>query len=102
MRIGHDSGQPMEKQTTAINEKIWSGRNVEDDSSMPRRVISVTEITAPSDENLINCTKFEASGGSVKRIACGRTMRRKLWNGVKPRTCAASRWPFGTAWMPAR
>ena len=29
---------------------------------MPRRVISVTEITAPSEENLINCTKFEASG----------------------------------------
>ncbi len=82
--------------------KISSGRKVEDDSSMPRRVISLTEITAPSEENLISCTKFEASGGSVMRIACGSTMRRKLWNGVSPSTCAASRWPFGTAWMPAR
>ena len=44
---------------------------------MPRRVISVTEITAPSEENLMSCTKLEASGGSVSRIACGSTIRRK-------------------------
>ena len=43
---------------------------------MPRRVISLTEITAASEENLISCTKLAASGGRVARTACGSTMRR--------------------------
>src|SRR5262245_50357060 len=97
MRIAIASGQHMKKYTTAMNVKISKGRKVEDDSSMPRRVISLTEITAPSDENLMSCTKLEASGGKVIRIACGSTMRRKDCTGVSPSTCAASRCPLGTA-----
>ena len=42
------------------------------------------------------------SGGNVMRIACGSTIRRKDCTGDSPSTCAASRCPFGTAWMPAR
>ena len=40
MRIPIDKGQQIRKYTTAIKEKISNGRNVEEDSSMPRRVIS--------------------------------------------------------------
>ena len=82
--------------------KTSSGRKIVEDSSMPRRVISLTEMTAPSDEYLMSWTKLAASGGRVSRMACGSTMRKKVWAGERPRTCAASRWPFGTAWMPAR
>ena len=47
--------------------KISSGRNVEEDSSMPRRVTSETEMTAASEEYLMSCTKLAASGGNVAR-----------------------------------
>src|SRR4029450_299913 len=101
-RIAMASGQQMKKYTTAMKGKVSSGRKLVAESSMPRRVISFTEITAPSDENLMSCTKLEASGGTVMRTACGRTMRRNDCTGLSPSTCAASRWPLGTAWMPAR
>ena len=82
--------------------KVSSGRKLVAESSMPRLVISLTEMTAPSEENLMSCTKLEASGGRVMRIACGSTMRLNDWNGVRPSTWAASRWPLGTLWMPER
>ncbi len=54
--------------------KISSGRKVEDDSSMPRRVTSPTDTTDASEEYLMSWTKFAARGGSTLRMACGPTM----------------------------
>jgi hypothetical protein len=59
----------------AMKVKTSRGLNIEADNSIPRRVISPTEMTAPNDEYLISCTKFAASGGRVMRTACGSTMR---------------------------
>jgi hypothetical protein len=41
------------------------------------------------------------SGGVMIRNACGSTMRVAVPDGI-PSERAASTWPFGTAWMPAR
>ena len=40
--------------------------------------------------------------GVTIRNACGMTIRRKTLDSGMPRARAASLWPRGTAWMPAR
>ena len=62
----------------AMKVKISSGLNVDDDSSIPRRVISPTDMTDAREEYLMSYTKFAASGGSTLRRACGPTIRTKL------------------------
>ena len=42
------------------------------------------------------------SGGTITRIACGRTMSRSVAPERKPSACAASIWPPETASTPAR
>src|SRR3954447_4799333 len=87
---------------TAMKVKISSGRKVEAVRRTPWRVISGTEKTEPSEEYLISVTKLVASGGRTRRTACGSTMRVKVCQDESPTTCAASRCPAGTAWIPAR
>ena len=41
-------------------------------------------------------------GGTMTRIACGRTMRRMASPLLMPRALAASACPVSTDWMPAR
>ena len=40
--------------------------------------------------------------GMTIRIACGSTIRRIVDRSVMPSAWAASTWPRGMAWMPAR
>ena len=40
--------------------------------------------------------------GMTIRIACGSTIFRITWLSVMPSARAASTWPRGIAWMPAR
>lgn len=41
-------------------------------------------------------------GGTITRMACGRTTRRMVCVRVMPSACEASVWPSSTDWMPAR
>ncbi len=41
-------------------------------------------------------------GGTMTRMAGGRTMRRIVLPELMPSACAASVWPRSTDWMPAR
>jgi hypothetical protein len=41
-------------------------------------------------------------GGTITRMACGRTTRRSVLPWVMPRACDASVCPSSTDWMPAR
>ena len=46
-------------------------------------------------------TSFE-SGGTMRLTICSSVMWRNVCGPVRPSTCAASCWPFGTPSMPAR
>src|SRR5699024_9111202 len=55
-----------------------------------------------SEVSLMMMTSSLVSGGVMIRKACGRTTETIVHPGLMPRERAASTWPFGTAWMPAR
>ena len=55
-----------------------------------------------SAESLIIAMNSLPMAGITIRIACGRTIRRIVWRSVMPSAWAASIWPRGIAWMPAR
>ena len=55
-----------------------------------------------SAESLIMAMKSLPMAGITMRTACGRTIRRIVWASVMPSAAAASRWPRGMAWIPAR
>ena len=55
-----------------------------------------------SEVSLIMAMKSLPMAGMTIRIACGRTIRRMISRSGMPSAWAASRWPRGTAWMPAR
>ncbi len=54
------------------------------------------------DESLIIAMNSLPMAGITIRTACGRTIRRMTSRSGMPSASAASRWPRGTAWMPAR
>src|SRR5437899_11693326 len=64
-----------------------------------RSGIATTEESAVS---LNTETQLLVSGGMTTRIACGRTTLRMAAQNGRPRAAAASNWPFGMFWMPAR
>lgn len=41
-------------------------------------------------------------GGTITRIACGITIRRRVFEWLMPRACEASVWPSSTESRPAR
>ena len=53
-------------------------------------------------ESLIMAMNSLPTAGVTMRTACGSTMRAMMRRCVMPSAAAASRWPRGTAWMPAR
>ena len=55
-----------------------------------------------SAESLIIAMNSLPMAGVTIRIACGSTTRRIVSRSVMPIDCAASIWPRGIAWIPAR
>ena len=55
-----------------------------------------------SELSLIIATNSLPTAGVTIRAACGSTTRRRMSGSGMPSAWAASRCPFGTAWMPAR
>ena len=59
-------------------------------------------MTETSDESLSIAMKSLPIAGVTMRNACGATIRMKVVRPLIPSDSAASVWPCGTAWMPAR
>jgi hypothetical protein len=55
------------------------------ETSPAEKVSSWIEISETIDEVLIRLTNCPASGGRMRRKACGRTMRRSRRRGPRPR-----------------
>ena len=55
-----------------------------------------------SAESLIIAMNSLPMAGVMIRTACGRMIRRIVMRSVMPSADAASIWPRGTAWIPAR
>ena len=55
-----------------------------------------------SEESLSRATSWLVGGGMTIRMACGMTIESMRPAGDMPSDRAASIWPRGTAWMPAR
>ena len=64
--------------------------------------ISWTPIAETSDESLSIAMKSLPIAGVTIRKACGAMIRKNVVRPVIPSDSAASVWPPGTAWMPAR
>src|SRR5215475_4939628 len=62
----------------------------------------VTGVYATSDVSLTIAIVSLPVGGTITRIACGSTTRRRVWLRDKPRAEAASAWPGSMDWIPAR
>ena len=71
-------------------------------ASCERRRSSSTVMTDTSEVSLIRAMKSLPTAGMTILNACGRTMRRCVCQPLRPIAQAASFWPLGTAWMPAR
>ena len=67
-----------------------------------RHSSSCTPTTDTSAESLVMAMKSLATAGVTIRTACGSTTRRRTWRSGRPSERAASTWPCGTAWIPAR
>ena len=63
---------------------------------------SCTPRNSTSELSLNSSTSSLVSGGTMIRNACGMTMLIIARLLDMPSDRAASRWPVGTAWMPAR
>ena len=70
----------------ALVSAIIADRTVSRKSSRPMMVTSVVSWKKPM--------KMLTRGGMTIFSACGSTIRRNDWIGVRPSTCAASRWPL--------
>ena len=55
-----------------------------------------------SEEFLVRFRYWLVIGGMITRSACGSRIRRVVWRRLSPSAAAASAWPRGTDWMPAR
>ena len=62
----------------------------------------VTGTKATSEVSLSIAMVSLPVGGMITRIACGSTIRRRIWPRLRPSACAASVCPGSTDWMPAR
>ena len=62
----------------------------------------VTGTKATSEVSLSIAIVSLPVGGTITRIAWGRTIRRRVVPRAMPRAWAASCWPGSTAFMPAR
>ncbi len=59
-------------------------------------------MTETSELSLIIAMNSLPIAGITIRTACGRTIRRNVCDSRMPSAWAASLWPRGTAWIPAR
>src|SRR5690606_16988480 len=66
------------------------------------RVASVEPAMNSSEVSLMSSTNSFVSGGITIREACGTVTENIVLPDPMPSERAASVWPFGTPWMPAR
>ena len=69
---------------------------------MPTYSSSAYVMMKPSAVSFSRTTSWDTMAGSIELMACGNSTSRTTWFFRSPIAYDASRWPFGTAAIPAR